>query len=222
MSVGSFFKSMIGSNKDANILSNLFVEKGLTKKAEDIAVKNLNKKTATDIKNGANDLADMGKDYTQSVNDITQANIKIQKDLGNKTKVDLGRSEKNAESIKYSAADKVGSKATQEEYDAALKSVNSSVGREAAWETAKGYYADPWKRMTNSTLSKEERNLAMGQLSARVGATAGGVALTAGMTHDLISDNEEDVGLGGIAGNALEATVIGAGGVSGIGLLRKL
>lgn len=213
--VGGFFKSAIGSNKDAGLLESLFMESGLGERAEATAVKNLNKKTATQIKNQAEEAYDY-------VGEINRPGQEAMEGLGATTEIKTGRGAKHDADLKYAAAANVKKGATQQEYDKALKSVNASVGNEKAWEMAKGYYKDPWKRMTDQTLSKQERNLATAQLGARVGATAGGVALTAGMTHDLFANNEDDIGVGGIAATTTEATALGAGAVAGIGLLRKL
>jgi hypothetical protein len=217
--VGGFFKSLIHSNNDAGVLSNLFVEKGLTKKTEETIATNLNKKTAKEIQEKA---ANESYDYVQGVNDMTENTTKAAKEMGSATEIKTGRTGKADDAVKNAAAFKAGEGATQEEYDKALKSVNSTANRQAAWENVKGYYKDPWKRMTDQTLSKEERNLAMAQFGARAGATAGGMALVGGIGHDLMSDNEDDIGVGGVIGNTVGATALTAGAAAGIGMLRKL
>ena len=219
MGVGGFFKSLIGCNKDAGVLESLFIEKGLTKKSEQIVANDINKKTAKEIQEKA---ANESYDYVQGVNDMTENTTKTATEMGAATEIKTGKSGKADDAVKNAAAFKAGEGATQEQFDSALKSVNSSANRQAAWENVKGYYKDPWKRMKDQTLSKQERNLATAQLGVRAGATAGGVALAGGVAHDLFADDEDDNGVGGIAANTVGATALGTGAAVGIGLLRKL
>jgi hypothetical protein len=69
---------------------------------------------------------------------------------------------------------------------------------------------------------RQERGAAAKQLGARVGATVGATALVGGVGHDLFSDNEDDIGLGGIAVNTVGAGGLAGGAALGLGMLRKL
>ncbi len=134
--------------------------------------------------------------------------------LGNETKSlnarnKEGFSEMSADEQRQAFAD------AREEYDKSLK-LNT------AWEAAKGYYSEPWKALGNKELSDAARSTAAKQLGARVAVTGGAVALAGGIGHDLITDKEDDYGVGGIAINTVGTAGVFGGAALGLSMLKKL
>lgn len=113
----------------------------------------------------------------------------------------------------------MGENATREDVDKAVRVTLGRIKRGSKVEAAKGYWSEPYNNLT----SKDEniRSLAKAQLVGRTAMVAGGATLGVGMTHDLFSSRENDTGLGGVVGNTMAMTTLGAAG-AGISLLKKL
>lgn len=102
--------------------------------------------------------------------------------------------------------------------EAILEQVNktkASLGREAKLQRAKDWFADPIRTLRSSS-DEAERALAGKQMMARYGLTAGVAAGGIGVVHDMVSDDDHDLGLLNvpIAGAAAGTTAGVALGVS--------
>lgn len=102
--------------------------------------------------------------------------------------------------------------------EAILEQVNktkASLGREAKLQRAKDWFTDPIRTLRSSS-DEAERALAGKQMMARYGLTAGAAAGGIGVVHDMVSDDDHDLGLLNvpIAGAAAGTTAGVALGVS--------
>lgn len=115
-----------------------------------------------------------------------------------------------------------GEKLTDSSIKAASKSATNKIKKDGAFNAVKDYYADPFKNLNNSNISDAQRKLAGQQFVGRVGATAGATALGVGVTHDLLSNNENDTGLSGITTNTAAVGGLATAGALGVSMLKKL
>lgn len=213
--------------KALSVVGELLSNKGGYKKGVSKAAKDISKRESKNIDDIAEQLI-KNKGGAESVGEEGVKKIKNEAEaLAHKTNADYAGAATSKDDILLSQAatnKMVGGEAgiSQGAYDDSLKSLKGEANRKGAFNATKDYYADPFKRMGDKTLSEAERSLAMKQFVARGAATAGGVGITAGLTHDLFSNKEDDTGLGGIAVNTAAMTGVGAAATAGIGLLRKL
>lgn len=206
----------IKSNKCVTVLKDLFLSKGLAERGENAAANKIVKKADKAVRNSAE-----GEEISQAFSNARKYNDTY---AGNAAEAEL-RNSANEDNVKKAASRYLsagGEKATQKSYDEAYEKAQSVLKRDTAFESAKGYFTEPYKAMTDKGLSKAERGLATKQFMARTGAAVGGAALVGGIGHDMLADNEEDTGLGGIAVNTAGATGLAAGVAGGVSLLKRL
>lgn len=98
----------------------------------------------------------------------------------------------------------------------------SEINRTATFEKVKGYFSQPFKNMKDKNLTSTERDFAQKQFIARAGAVGAVGVAGAGLTHDLLSNNEEDIGTNNITTDAVTTGGLAAAGALGVSMLTKL
>lgn len=205
----------IKSNKAAQFLEDLFVNKGAMDRAKDRAIKTQYRKSGEMVMKNADD-------SKQALNNLRESR-KWANEVGGSSNSDHMMNESMARRAHATKGfDKMSGDEMVEATKKASDEYASALTNNTTWEAAKGYFTEPYKAMGDESLTQAQRSLAQKQFAARTGAAVGATALSGGIVHDMYSSNEQDTGLGGIAVNTMGATGLSAGVAAGVGLLKKL